>query len=278
MKKNGWYYLLIFPGLLLLALFLMIPLLRIIIPTFFPNGTFSLELYRSFISNKFYLGIFFRTIRISVLTCLICIVLAVPVSFYISRMRAAKKGLMIALATFPLLTNTVVRAFAWTTILGKTGILNTMLVSSGLIPEPVQLLYTEGAIIVGSVYLFLPIMLISLVGVMENISDEIQEAALSLGANRLVTFIRIIIPLSMPGIIVGSVLVFAGTASAYSTPLMLGGNRNMVMSTLIYQQAMLLGNWNSASVIAALMIVTSYVVVNVLNWIAAKLNKAEARE
>ncbi len=278
MKKNGWYYLLIFPGLLLLALFLMIPLLRIIIPTFFPNGTFSLELYRSFISNKFYLGIFFRTIRISVITCLICIVLAVPVSFYISRMRAAKKGLMIALATFPLLTNTVVRAFAWTTILGKTGILNTMLVSSGLIPEPVQLLYTEGAIIVGSVYLFLPIMLISLVGVMENISDEIQEAALSLGANRLVTFIRIIIPLSMPGIIVGSVLVFAGTASAYSTPLMLGGNRNMVMSTLIYQQAMLLGNWNSASVIAALMIVTSYVVVNVLNWIAAKLNKAEARE
>ncbi len=278
MKKNGWLYLLLFPGLLLLVLFLIIPLLRIIIPTFFPAGTVSFELYQNFITNKFYLGIFFRTIRISVITCLICIVLAVPVSYYISRMGAAKKGLMIALATFPLLTNTVVRAFAWTTILGKTGILNTMLVSSGLISEPIQLLYTEGAIIVGSVYLFLPIMLISLVGVMENISDEIQEAALSLGANRLVTFIRIIIPLSMPGIIVGCVLVFAGTASAYSTPLMLGGNRNMVMSTLIYQQAMLLGNWNSASVIAALMIVTSYVVVNVLNHIAAKLNKAEASE
>ena len=138
------------------------------------------------------------------------------------------------------------------------------------------MLFTEGAIVVGSVYLFLPIMLTSLVSVMENIGEEMQEAALSLGANRFVSFLRVVVPLSMPGIIVGSVLVFAGTASAYSTPLMLGGNRNMMMSTLVYQQAMLLNNWDAASVISALMIVISYVVVGVLNGISSKISRTEA--
>ncbi len=276
MRRNLWVFLLILPGVGLIVFFMIIPIIRIILPTFFPEGSFSLELFQKFVSDSFYRTIFWRTIRIALTTCIICAIFSLPVAFYISRMGAAKKGLMMSLATFPLLTNTVVRAFSWITILGRGGILNNLFIRFNMIDEPLKLLYTEGAIIVGSVYLFIPIMITSLIAVMENITDEIQEAAQSLGANRLTTFLRIIIPLSMPGLIVGSVLVFAGAASAYSTPMMLGGNRNMVMSTLIYQQAMLLNNWKTASVVATIMILTSYLVIFILNKVAAKMNKFES--
>ncbi len=276
MKKQKIWILLLVPGLALIVLFLIVPILRVIFPSFVADGQLSLSLYTDFLTDSFYLGILARTIRVALITCLICVVLALPVSYYISRMKSGRKGLMIALATFPLLTNTVVRAFAWIVILGQQGIINQLLTAIGILDEPLRMLFTEGAIVVGSVYLFLPIMLTSLVSVMENIGEEVQEAALSLGANRFVSFLRVVIPLSMPGIIVGSVLVFAGTASAYSTPLMLGGNRNMMMSTLVYQQAMLLNNWDAASVISALMIVISYVVVGVLNGISSKINRTEA--
>jgi len=278
MKKRRIWALLLVPGLALIVLFLVVPILRVILPSFAPEGRLSLSLYKDFLTDSFYLGILGRTVRVSLITCLICIVLGLPVSYYISRMQAGRKGVMIALATFPLLTNTVVRAFAWIVILGQEGIINKLMMSVGLISEPLRMLFTEGAIVVGSVYLFLPIMLTSLVSVMENIGEEVQEAALSLGANRFVSFMRIVVPLSMPGIIVGSVLVFTGTASAYSTPLMLGGNRNMMLSTLVYQQAMLLNNWDAASVISALMIVISYAVVGVLNGLSSKINKTEVTQ
>ncbi len=276
MKKRNIWVLLLVPGLALIVFFLIVPILRLIFPSFLQDGQLSFSLYQKFLTDSFYLGILARTIRVALTTCLICVVLALPVSYYISRMKSGRKGLMIALATFPLLTNTVVRAFAWIVILGQEGIINQLLTAIGVLDQPLRMLFTEGAIVVGSVYLFLPIMLTSLVSVMENIGEEVQEAALSLGANRLVSFVRVVIPLSMPGIIVGSVLVFAGTASAYSTPLMLGGNRNMMLSTLVYQQAMLLNNWDAASVISALMIVISYVVVGVLNGISSKINRTEA--
>ncbi len=270
--KNKGYILLLLPALLFLVVFLIVPIFRITIPSFFPEGGFSLKLYINFLSDSFYFKVFVRTVRISLITSLICAGIALPVSFYISRMSVSKKGMMIAFATFPLLTNTVVRAFAWIAILGRQGIINNFLTKLGVIAEPLKMLYTEGAIVVGSVYLFLPIMIISLVGVMENIRDDTLEAAQSLGSGRLITFLKIVVPLSMPGLIVGGVLVFAGTSSAYSTPLMLGGNKNMMMSTLIYQQAMVLSNWNMAAVIATIMIVSSYFIVGVLNKVADKIS------
>lgn len=276
MKKKA-FWLLLLPGLLLIFLFLVLPILRTILPSFGVEGVPSLERYLKFFGDPFYVQVFLRTLKIALITSLICVALALPVSFYISRTKISRRGLLLSLATFPLLTNTVVRAFSWITILGTEGVLNDLLLKLGLISSPLKLLYTEGAIVVGSVYLFLPIMLTSLVGVMENIHEETLEAAQSLGANRFVTFLRIVIPQAMPGVIVGSVLVFAGTASAYSTPLMLGGNRNMLMSTLIYQQAMLLDNWTRASVIATIMIITSYIIVGLLNNLASRLGEKEPK-
>lgn len=178
-----------------------------------------------------------------------------------------------SLTLFPLLTNSVVRSFAWITILGQNGIVNNALMKTGLISEPLTLLYTEFAIVIGSVYLFLPLMVITLVGVLENIETEIMEAAETLGANRFIAFIKVILPLSVPGIIVGSILVFTGTMTAYTTPQLLGGNRNMMLATFLYQNATALGNWQGASVIALIMIVATIIVMKLFNWIAKRMDK-----
>lgn len=276
MRKKLWVFLLILPAVLVIVLFLMVPVLRIIFPSFFVDGAFSLSRYGQFLSDSFYLNIIWRTVRLSIITCLLCAVLAVPTAYYIAKLPVKKKGLMVALATFPLLTNTVVRGFAWITILGKQGVMNNTLTGLGIIESPMKLLYTETAILFGMTYLFLPVMITSLVGVMENIDDEIQEAAMSLGANRFTAFFRVVVPLSMPGLIVGGVLVFAGASSAYTTAAMLGGNNNLMLSTLIYQQAFSLNDWDSAAVIATVMIVISYLLVTVLNKVAQRLNKMES--
>lgn len=231
--KKRWLILLLLPSILIITLFLLIPVLRIIWPTIVTPEGITLEYYKEFFTDSYFMGIYFRTIRVSMITSFICIVLALPVSFFISRIHPSKRGMLIAMATFPLLTNSVVRAFAWISILGTEGLINRFVIWSGMADKPIKMLYTEGAIVVGQVYLFLPTMITSLIGTMEHISDETLEAAGSLGANKLVAFLRIVIPLSMPGVVVGGVLVFAGAASTYSTPLMLGGNKNMMMSTMI---------------------------------------------
>jgi putative spermidine/putrescine transport system permease protein len=265
-------YIILAPGLILLILFLVLPLISIIFPTFFDGG-FTLEHYTSFFMDEYNLSIFWRTIKISLIVTLVCAVLGVPTAYYISQSPKRWRGLLMSLTLFPLLTNSVIRSFAWITILGNNGIINNTLMNIGLISEPLTLLYTEFAIIIGSIYLFLPLMVITLVGVLENIETEIMEAAETLGANRFIAFIKVILPLSVPGIIVGSILVFTGTMTAYTTPQLLGGNRNMMLATFLYQNATALGNWQAASVIALIMIVATIIVMKLFNWIAKRMDK-----
>lgn len=265
-------YLILAPGFILLILFLLIPLISVIWPTFC-DGVLSLDSYLSFFQDSYNVGIFIRTIRVSLIVTVICIILGVPTAYYIAGTSQKWRGLLMALTLFPMLTNSVIRSFAWINLLGQNGVINKVLSSIGAISEPLTLLYTEFSIIIGSVYLFLPILIITLVGVMENIHPEIMEAAETLGASRIKAFIKVVLPLSIPGIIVGSILVFTGTLTAYTTPQLLGGNRNMMLSTFLYQNAMTLGNWKSASVIALIMIVTTLVVMKVLNLIANRIDK-----
>jgi putative spermidine/putrescine transport system permease protein len=274
-KKLPW--MLLTPGLVLLVLFLALPLARIFLPTIF-DGQLSFDHYINFFQDEYNMRIFVRTLKISVIAALISIVLGVPTAYFISRCGKAWKSILMALSMFPLLTNPVVRSFAWIVILGRTGVINTFLTSTGILQQPLTLLYTEFSILVGTIYLFLPIMIITLVGVMENIETDIVEAAETLGANKLIAFVKVILPLSVPGIIVGSVLVFTGSLTAYTTPQLLGGNRNMMMSTFIYQRAMSVGDWTGASVIAAIMVVTTFIVMKGMNKVAEKLDRREGQD
>jgi len=272
MKKNVRYTLL-FPGIVLLCFFLVLPLLSSLIPTVFPESSFSLQLYIDFFKDSYFMAVLGRTLSISLIVTIFCAVLGLPAAYVISGVSKKWRGILIALTLFPLLTNSVIRSFAWITILGKNGVINNLLMMFGAIHEPVSLLYTDFSIIIGSVYLFLPTMIMTLVGVLENIDDDLLEAAATLGLSPLKGFFKIILPLSLPGMIVGSILVFTGTLTAYTTPQLLGGNKKMMLATLLYQRATTLGDWTSASVIALVMIVITFAVMKALNLLAKSMDK-----
>lgn len=272
MKKNVRYTLL-FPGIVLLCFFSVLPLLSSLIPTVFPESSFSLQLYIDFFKDSYFMAVLGRTLSISLIVTIFCAVLGLPAAYVISGVSKKWRGILIALTLFPLLTNSVIRSFAWITILGKNGVINNLLMMFGVITEPMSLLYTDFSIIIGSVYLFLPTMIMTLVGVLENIDDDLLEAAATLGLSPLKGFFKIILPLSLPGMIVGSILVFTGTLTAYTTPQLLGGNKKMMLATLLYQRATTLGDWTSASVIALVMIVITFAVMKALNLLAKSMDK-----
>ena len=272
MKKNVRYTLL-FPGIVLLCFFLVLPLLSSLIPTVFPESSFSLQLYIDFFKDSYFMAVLGRTLSISLIVTIFCAVLGLPAAYVISGVSKKWRGILIALTLFPLLTNSVIRSFAWITILGKNGVINNLLMMFGVIHEPMSLLYTDFSIIIGSVYLFLPTMIMTLVGVLENIDDDLLEASATLGLSPLKGFFKIILPLSLPGMIVGSILVFTGTLTAYTTPQLLGGNKKMMLATLLYQRATTLGDWTSASVIALVMIVITFAVMKALNLLAKSMDK-----
>ena len=273
--KTRRYILAIGPALLLAVICLLIPQIVTILPSFF-TPSFSISSYTDFFRDPFFRTIFYRSIRLSVITTLICMAIGLPTSYYISLRREKTRRLLLSLIMFPLLTNAVVRGFAWISILGRNGLINQLFLNLGIIDDPMKLLYTDFAIVIGSVYLFLPVMISTLTSVMEGIGDDVIEAAYSLGCSPTRTFFTIIIPLSFSGLLVASVLVFSGTISAYTTPTLLGGNQNMMLASLLYQQSNTLSNWSTSAVIAFIMILISLGVMKLFNIIAAKVDKREA--
>lgn len=243
-----------------------------LIPTFV-TGDYPFSAYIQFFQDEYYLKIFLRTVKIAVITTAVCMLGGIPTAYFISRCDKRFRGLLLAASIFPMMTNSVIRSFAWINILGSNGIINKLLLAIGLVSKPKKLLYTDLAIIIGSVYLFLPLMIVTVTGVMENIDDDMMEAAQSLGASRFSAFMKVIFPMSLPGIIVGGILVFTGTLTAYTTPQLLGGNSNMVLATLIYQRAMSMGDWSGASVVALIMILVTLTVIKGFNALAARLDR-----
>ncbi len=270
--QRSLYWILIAPGVLLLAVFLFYPLIVVLIPTFGAGKALGGR-YVAFFADPYYLKIFARTIWIGLAATAVCVVLGVPTSYFISRRSSRAKSILMAVSIFPLLTNAVVRAFAWIIVLGRDGVVNSLLLALKWIDRPLTLLYTDFSILVGTIYLFLPLMLITLVGSMDTIEEEVTEAAESLGASRFGTFLRVVFPLSLPGILIGSVLVFTGAITAYTTPTLLGGNRSMLLATLIYQRAMSLSDWTGAGVIALVMIVVTLAVVKGMQDFARRLDR-----
>ncbi|MEY8395538.1 ABC transporter permease [Lachnospiraceae bacterium 45-P1] len=271
-KKTKIYWLFILPGCLFLAVFMLIPLFSLIFKTFFDeSGAFSLGNYFELVKSTYFQQVFWRSIRLSLISTAVSAVLGFPTAYYISKY-SKNKGVLMALAVFPMFTSPVIRSFSWMVILGKKGVINTMLVGMGLTAKPISLLYNEFSMVVGFIQLFLPTMILSLIGVMDNISEDLNLAAGNLGASKASTFRHVILPLSIPGLVTGSVLVFTGCLTAYTTPQLLGGTDTRVLATMIYQQAMSLGDWTQASVVAVVMIVITIVISNGINYVSRKLN------
>ncbi|WP_411348256.1 ABC transporter permease [Paenibacillus sp. WLX2291] len=271
MTKSRHIYWLLLPGLLFLTVFMLVPIILTIGSTFVQEGRPTLDGYLHFFKDAYFNKILLTTLKVSLLTTLICIVLGYPVAFYISRLGKRPKAILLALSIFPLLTSPVVRSFSWMIILGRNGLVNQFLTGIGIVDKPLEILYTPSAMIIGMVHLFLPLIIITLVGVMENVDYELIRAAESLGASRFTALRKILFPLTIPGLIIGSVLVFVGSLTAYTTPALLGG-KERVISTFLYQNAMTLNDWYLASVIATIMIVITLIIVALMNKAAVKLN------
>ncbi len=268
--RNRGIYLLMVPGLILIILFLIIPLFLTIVQTFQADGGgFTWGRYLNFFSSPYLLRIYLRTLKLSLITTMIAVVFGFPTAYYVAKANKNLKAIYTILAVFPLLTSPVVRSFSWIVVLGKFGLINNALMGLKIIDSPLKLLYNEISVVIGLVNLFLPLMIMSLIGVMENIDQALVEAAESLGASKFKSFLAVVLPLSIPGLIVGSILVFTGSFTAYTTPQLLGGNKSQLLATLIYQDAMILMDWNTAAVIATVMIVTTLIISAGINKVTA---------
>lgn len=255
--------LLLGPGILFLFTFFLLPLLFVLAESVYGyEGGFSLIRYRDVLVDPQFQVVFRRTLKMAVIVTPLAVVLAYPSAYLMTKVGPAKKSILMSVIILPLMTSPVARTFAWIVILGKYGIINQFLTFTGILQEPARLMYTEGAVIVGLLQLFLPIMVLTLVSAMENVPEEVEDAAFSLGSGRIGCFFRVIVPLSFDGLLMGITLVFTGCITAYVTPAILGGAKVLTLATLMRQEALVLMNWEAATVIAVIMIATTLVLYN----------------
>lgn len=261
---------LVAPALFFLLLLFVLPLVFVVSSTFqaeagtLATSAVTIERYIDFATDPVVHVVFLRTLKLAAIVTSIAILIGYPASYAIAHIKTGRRTVIMSLVILPLMTNPVARTYSWLIILGRSGLINRTLEFFGLIERPIRLQFTETAIVFGLLHLFLPLMILSLVGALENIRPEIEEAAQSLGANRLTTFIRVVLPLSADGLILGGTLVFTGCITAYVTPAILGGTRVLTLSTLLYQRAMVLMDWQSATVVAVIMVILTLIVNRIL--------------
>ena len=203
----------------------------------------TIENYVKFFTDPYYVAVLVRTIRVSVVSTLICLVMGFPLAYWLARMTSRWKNLMVILVVLPLFIGNAVRAAGWMTLFGQKGFVNYTLMGLHLIDQPLTLMYTEMAVVVGIITVNLPYMVLTLQSVIEGISRSIEEAALSLGAAPFQTFRRIVWPLALPGTLAGTILTFILAMNAYATPVLLGGPKFQMMGPLVYDQFSQSNNW-----------------------------------
>lgn len=240
---------LIGPATILVVVGLLLPILilfRYSLNRFEPRvmmvEAVTLENYVKFFTDPFYINIFLTTLRVSLICTLICLLLGFPLAYMLARTQSRFKNLLIMLVVLPLFVGNAVRAAGWMTFLGSKGFLNSSLIGLGLISEPLEMMYTEFAVIVGIIAVNLPFMVLTLQSVIEGIDRSVEEAAFSLGAPPSTMFWRVLWPLALPGIIAGTILTFILGMNAYATPVLLGGPKFKMMGPLVFGQFQL-NNW-----------------------------------
>jgi len=216
----------------------------------------TMDSYVKFFTDAYYAAVLTRTVRIALITTAICLVLGFPLAYVLARTQSRFKNVLIMLVVLPLFVGNAVRAAGWMTLFGSKGFLNVTLMQLGIITQPVQIMFTEGAVIAGIIAVNLPYMVLTLQSVIEGINRNVEEAAFSLGAGPATMFRRVLLPLSLPGILAGTILTFILGMNAYATPVLLGGPKFKMMGPLVYGQFQL-NNWPfGASVAFVLMTAT----------------------
>ncbi len=258
------------PALGAIIIFMVIPIFIIAVYSFLEANPYggvrsngSLEAYIQFfferdlddnlVFNKAYLMIFWRSFLLAGLTTVLCLLVGFPAAYYIAMLSPARRHLLVFLVTIPFWTNLLIRTFCWILILRDTGIINNILIESGFIDKPVTLLYTNGAILLGLVYTYIPFMVLPVYATVEKLDLRLFEAAHDLYANRRQIMGWIVLPLALPGIIAGSLLVFIPSLGAFIAPNLLGGGKKLMIGSLIQLQFASSRNWPFGSAAALIL-------------------------
>jgi len=229
---------------------------------------FTLENYAKFFTDPFYVAVLLRTIRVAALCTAICVALAFPMAYCLARTRSRFKNLLLMVVILPLFVGNAVRAAGWMVLFGNKGFVNAVLIGLGVLREPLQIMYTEFAVVVGVIAVNLPFVVLTLQAVLEGIDRAIEEAAQGLGAGPWRTFRHVILPLAMPGVIAGTILSFILAMNAYATPVLLGGPTFQMMGPTVYNQFAGLSNWPFGAALSFVLMTATLVLTVTSNWAA----------
>lgn len=263
-----------------LLLFALIPYIMIFVASFMQhNETQLLTLPLTFenyiaMANSIYFRIFEKSFYLAGICTLFCLILGYPFAFFMAQAGDKIKGLLLLLVIIPFWTSSLIRSYAMIAILKTKGLLNALLLSLGIIHLPLQLLYTNTAVIIGLVYNLLPFMILPLYANIERLDHRLVDAAKDLGANRFTTFIRIILPLTMPGIMAGCMIVFLPAMTLFYIPDLLGGAKSMLLGNLIQDQFLFANNWPLGSTISIILTV----IMGIMLWFYWRNTKESDRQ
>lgn len=259
------------PVLLWLCLFLVVPMLIVVGISFMGRDElgnvvpgFNLESYKLFF-DPLYLGIYWDTIVLSVLTTVLCLLLSYPLAYYIANAGPRMQTWGLVLITVPFWINFLIRTYAWVLLLRTQGVVNELLLGIGLIQEPLQMLYTKGAVLLGMVYTFIPFMVLPIYVALEQMDKKLLEAASDLGATRWKSFWHITLPQTKSGIMTGSVLVYVSTTGMFVVTDILGGAKSAMISNIIQSQFLGARNWPFGSALSVIFVITSLIMILLFN-------------
>lgn len=267
-----------YPYIVWSIIMIVVPLLLICMYAFTTKGNdvttfrFTLQNFTKFFNDAVFLDVLKTSLYIAVITTIICIIIGYPSAYIISKAEGRKKIMLILLITFPTWINMLVRTYAWMGILQDNGVLNKLIELLGF--NSVTLLHTDFAVILGMVYNFIPFMILQIHTSLSKMDKSYLEAASDLGANNVQRFLRITLPLSMPGVINGITLVFLPAVSSFFIPKLLGGGQYVLIGTVIENQFLTAGNWNFGSAISIIMAI----IIMISMYITKKIDVAPSGE
>lgn len=270
------------PVTLLLGVFFLLPLLIIAVFSFLTPGLYGGVEWAFYhwnygrifgwadgfmeIFEPIYLEILLRSLGFATLTVVLCLLLCYPVAFWMSRLPERWRLLALFLVTLPFFSSLIVRLYAWLLILRPSGLFNEGLMALGIVEAPLEILYTPTAVVLGMVYIMVPFMFLPLYASVDNLDRSLVEASFDLGATRTQTFLKVILPQTLPGIVGGSVIVFIPSVGNFIVPDILGGAKGLMMGNLIEQQFLSARNWPFGSALA--MVIMSVVLIVLLTVVA----------
>jgi putative spermidine/putrescine transport system permease protein len=269
-QKMQWLLLLL-PTIIYLCFVYLLPLLKMLTLCLF-NPTFTTENFSAIFESASYLKVLWLTFKISFIVTLICLLLGYAVAYIFIHTPVKILNILMICVIIPFWTSMLVRTYAWMVILGRQGILNQVFLGSGIIDQPLRMIHNSFAVYVGMVHILLPYMILPIYSVMKGIDKNLNAAAQSLGANRLMTFLKVFLPLSLPGVVSGSILVFILALGFFITPALLGGISNVMISMQIERQVNELLQWGMASALAVTLLILTVIVFIVFRQVAKWLN------